>query len=54
MFIRASILALPVVIPCGTVLMRVRRFSWANGLFGQMLLDVRERKPEVLGLSYQY
>ncbi|KAK3332146.1 hypothetical protein B0T19DRAFT_96048 [Cercophora scortea] len=28
-------------------------FSWANGLFGQMMLDLRERKPHLLGLSYQ-
>ncbi|KAK0628850.1 hypothetical protein B0T17DRAFT_489078 [Bombardia bombarda] len=28
-------------------------FSWANGLFGQMVLDLRERKPHLLGLSYQ-
>ena len=29
------------------------RFSWANGLFGQMMLDLRERKPHLLRLSYQ-
>lgn len=28
-------------------------FSWANGLFGQMMLDLRERKPHLLRLSYQ-
>lgn len=28
-------------------------FSWANGLFGQMMLDLRRRKPHVLTLSYQ-
>ena len=28
-------------------------FSWANGLFGQMLLDLEERKPYLLQESYQ-
>ncbi|KAK0709498.1 hypothetical protein B0T26DRAFT_678906 [Lasiosphaeria miniovina] len=28
-------------------------FSWANGLFGQMMLDLRQRKPHLLALSYQ-
>jgi meiotically up-regulated gene 157 (Mug157) protein len=29
------------------------RFSWANGLFGQMILDLWRRKPMLVARNYQ-
>ncbi|KAI1045414.1 hypothetical protein LB505_006315 [Fusarium chuoi] len=28
-------------------------FSWANGLFGQMIMDLYKRKPTLIARSYQ-
>ena len=29
------------------------RFSWANGMFGQMILDLEKKRPYLLRESYQ-
>lgn len=29
------------------------RFGWANGMFGQMILDIEARMPHLLNDSYQ-
>jgi len=43
----------PAILVEDKCLQKLHRFGWANGMFGQMILDLERRVPHLLSDSYQ-